>query len=296
MRRRFFASLASLPLAALCAAPSLALAQARGTAPPDPAAPPVTLPGTQALSVRGGPARDREYRLLVSLPAGKTVPAKGYPVLFVLDGNAHFGAFHDARRAGPAFAETMVVSVGYPTEGTHDFLRRSYDFSPPAPAGEKPPQGGDDEFLDTLEQVVIPEIARRHPLDRDRLSLFGHSFGGMFAMHALFTRPMLFTHYVSASPSLWWRDDYLLPQERRFAARVAAGEISPVHQSLLLVIGERETPQEIQDAQALAQRLAPLSAYGLRTAFHLQPGEDHMSLPIAIAPTVLRQVFSARSR
>lgn len=292
MQRRLFASLSLTALAALSTSPLQARAQAPSTAMPS--RQPVVLPGTHALSVRGGPARDREYRLLVSPPAGKAVPRGGHPTLFVLDGNAHFGAFHDARRASSAFAETMVVSVGYPTDGTHDFLRRSYDYSPPAPAGEKPPQGGDDEFLDTLEQVVIPEITRHYALDRDRLSLFGHSFGGMFAVHALFTRPMLFTHYVSASPSLWWRDDYLLPQERRFAARVTAGEIAPVHQSLLLVIGDRETPQEIQDAQALAQRLAPLSAYGLRTAFQLQPGEDHMSLPIAIAPMVLRQVFSAR--
>ena len=115
-------------------------------------------------------------------------------------------------------------------------------------------------------------------------------------MHALFTQPSLFRHYVVASPSLWWNEHYLLAQERGFEERVEKGDWSPRHQSLLLVVGERETPQDIQEAQALERRLQRLSRWGLRTAFHLQAEEDHMSLPISIAPRALRQVFTARSR
>lgn len=254
----------------------------------------VTMAGTRRLHVRGGPDKDRPYELLVSLPAGKRVPEQGHPVLFVLDGNAHFGAFHDARRAQETFAETIVVAVAYPTQETHDFLRRAYDYSPAAPAGTTPPQGGDLEFLDTLEKVVIPAIAEHWRIDRGTMALFGHSFGGMFTLRALFTRPMLFTHYVAASPTLWWRDDYLLAPERAFVADLEQGRVAPIHQSLLLIVGDQEPPQEVQDTRSLQRRLEPLSRYGLRSSFTLVPGEDHMSLPIATVTQMLRQVFTAR--
>lgn len=257
---------------------------------------PVSLPGTRQFRFPAEASGDREYRLLVSEPAGKRVPRAGHPVLFVLDGNAHFSAFHDAKRAQSGFAEAIVVGVGYPTSLPHDYLRRSYDFSPPvAPELNSPPQGGDDEFLGTLERIIA-ELLQRYPIDRKQLSLFGHSFGGMFVMHALFTRPSLFSHYIAASPSLWWNEHYLLAQEHDFEERVESGAWSPRHQSLLLVAGERETPQDIQEVQALERRLQRLSRWGLRVALHLQPEEDHMSVPISIAPRVLRQVFTARSR
>jgi predicted alpha/beta superfamily hydrolase len=256
----------------------------------------VKLSGTRQLTFMGGPSADRSYHLFISEPAGKKIPRDGHPVLFVLDANAYFAAFHEARRVQASFEEAIIVGIGYPTTTPHDFLRRSYDFSPAvAPERNTPPQGGDDEFLDTL-QKIIDEIKRRYPVNPQQLSLFGHSFGGMFAMHALFTRPTLFSHYVAASPSLWWNDNYLLKQERHFIEQVQAGLWDPRNQSVLLLVGDRETPQSIQEPQALEQRLQPLSRWGLRTAFYLQPDEDHMSLPISIAPRVLRQVFTARRR
>lgn len=258
--------------------------------------PPVTLPGTAQIELTAGPDGGRPYRLLVSEPREEVEPPDdGYPVLFVLDGNAHFAAFHAARRLQKRFAATIIVGVGYPTDKPLDFERRSYDFSPPAPPSRNdPPQGGDDAFLETLSRRIVPAIAEHYPVDRNRLSVFGHSFGGMFALHALFTRPGLFSGYVVASPSLWWQHDYLLDEERRFVARVRAGRVDVRDVSVLLVAGSRETPQTIQDARAQAKRLRPLSAHGLRTAFHLQPGEDHMSLPPAIVTRTLRQVFTAR--
>lgn len=72
-----------------------------------------------------------------------------------------------------------------------------------------------------------------------------------------------------------WNDHYLLTQERAFEERVEKGDWSPRHQSLLLVAGGCETPQDIQEAQALERRLQRLSRWGVRSAFHLQAEEDH---------------------
>lgn len=242
-------------------------------------------------------ARGHDYRILVSLPEGDVPYTGGYPVLYVLDANAYFASFHEAKRAQGPFRQAIIVGIAYPGAAPLNFLRRSYDFSPPAePERNTPPQGGQDELLDFIEQQVMLAVARAFPVDAQQQSLFGHSFGGMLAIYGLFTRPGLFDHIVAASPSLWWRDRFLLAHERRFREQVLAGAVDVTHASLALIVAGNESPQTVQDAQALQQRLQPLSAYGLRSSYHLEPDEDHMSLPFRITSRTLDEVLRARRR
>ncbi|KKM19543.1 hypothetical protein LCGC14_1654580, partial [marine sediment metagenome] len=159
-----------------------------------------------------------------------------------------------------------------------------------------PPQGGQDELIAFLQTTLQPEIARRYSITKDRQSLYGHSFGGMFALYAMYTKPELFHHYIVSSPSLWWAHRYLIPHEQRFVEQVKKGNISLVDKSLYLLVAEGDDVQERQDIELLADRMKALSAYGLRSAYYLQEDEDHMSLPVTISHRVLRQAFNPRLR
>jgi predicted alpha/beta superfamily hydrolase len=273
--------------------------------PPDPAAaaadaaPPVALPGTRHLAMQS--AKGREYRIMIT-EAKDPAPANGYQVLYVLDGNSVFGAFSDTLRLQRfEFDKAMVVAIGYPTDQPYDFKGRSYDYSPPAPAGrERPPGapalGGHDEMLDFIEHQLQPELARRYKVDRTQQSLFGHSFGGMFTLHALYTRPWLFNHYIAASPSIWWQDRYLLPEEHAFTQRAQAGQVNLMKTTLMLFAGGREPPMMLRDAQALHGRLQALSGLGLTTSYETLADETHGTVPIAAITRVMRHVFTARTR
>jgi tetratricopeptide (TPR) repeat protein len=46
--------------------------------------------------------------------------------------------------------------------------------------------------------------------------LAGHSFGGLFVIHALITRPELFNSYIAVSPSLQWSDEATLKRAEEF--------------------------------------------------------------------------------
>lgn len=257
--------------------------------------PAVTLSGTLEWQMQN--AQGQPYRILISKPEGDVPYTGGYPVLYVLDANAYFPSFHAAKRTQKQYRHAIIVGLAYPGEEPHNFLRRAYDFSPPVlEARNKPPQGGQDELLDFLQHKVMPAVAERFPVDAGQQSLFGHSFGGMFAIYALFTRPALFDHIVAASPSLWWYDRYLLTPERPFRDAVTQGKIDATHLSLALIVGERDSPQEIQDAQALQQRLQPLSAQGMRSSFYIEPGEDHTAVPFKIESRVLQEVLTTRRR
>lgn len=76
------------------------------------------------------------------------------------------------------------------------------------------------------------------PIDPDRQSLFGHSFGGLFVLYSLFTRPSAFTTWIAASPSIYWEnrtiDQYYLQfaaaprQEKTQSCSSPAGNMRPI--------------------------------------------------------------------
>lgn len=254
----------------------------------------VTLDQTVEWSMRND--RGDVYRILISKPEGDVPYTGGYPVIYVLDANAYFASLHEAKRAQQSFQKAIIVGIAYPGDSPHNFLRRSYDFSPPVSEDKNSPlQGGQDELLDFLEDQVMPAVAERFPVNEDQQSLYGHSFGGMFGIYALFTRPGLFEHVVAASPSLWWSNRYLLEHERVFRQQVEAGQVDVTHNSLSLIVAENDSLQNQQDAVQLYDRLNDLSAYGLRSSVHVVDNEDHMSVPFRIESRVLKQLLDSRN-
>ena len=263
---------------------------------PAPLVPGYTLPNTQVFDVTASDD-GQVYRIFVSVPS-QPAPDGGFPVLYVLDGNAFFPGFAGERQleefAKQAGGGLIVVGVGYPTDQAYDMKRRLYDLTPAWPAAMAPAAtggfkaGGNQHFARVLLDQLRPEIARRYKVAPDRQSLFGHSLGGLFALHLLYTRPDAFEAIIAASPSQWWNDQSLLTEERAFTDRLTAGKIAGRVSRLLLLTGERDAAATITwDAEALLRRLEPLSGYGLRTRFAKFDDETHISVPYrAITPTL----------
>lgn len=273
---------------------------ARAVQTPTPAAEaaPVQLPGTQQFMM-AAPAG--AYQVMVLPPRQAPKFPAGHPVLYLLDGNALFGAYYDAVRVQKELAgDAIVVAVGYPTSEPFDLARRAYDLTPPLPAGQTPqpgwpPLGGESDMTTFLSKQLLPDIARRFPVDAHRQILVGHSFGGMFALSLFYAQPELFGQIVAISPSLWWQDHFMLERERAFTARAQAGKLALAGKRLLLMAGGAESAQTLQLTQSLAQRLnASLSGFGLEVGHIVLPDETHLSVPVAAATTVLRQVLTAR--
>jgi predicted alpha/beta superfamily hydrolase len=251
-----------------------------------------TMPQTATFDLKA--AHGSTYRIFVSFPKGAP-PEGGYPVLYVLDGNALFASFAETRRMmewSPG-DKAIVVGVGYPTDEAYD-VRRIDDFTgAPTTSGAyakfaKEKSGGWDRFLDFLTGELRSEIGRRYKTNADRQSLFGHSLGGLFALHTLYTRPGAFHAIIAASPSIFWHEAITLKEERDFAARLKAGNVPKVSR-LLVVAGDREEAiLERWDAEDFVQRIAPLSAYGLRTRSEIFAGEGHMTVPVRAVPATLR--------
>ncbi|TPE49573.1 alpha/beta hydrolase [Amaricoccus solimangrovi] len=247
-------------------------------------------------------------RIFLWAPPG-AAPERGWPALWLLDGNAVIGTAVDALRAqaswpaGTNIGPGALVAVGYPTDEAYDPFRRSWDLGPPPgrsyppfhPGGPEVRTGGGAEMARFLLEDARALVAARLPLDPGRQALFGHSFGGLFALWLLFTRPGAFRDWIAASPAITWEESFLLDHLARFDP---AGHAPRVHLSAGEWEGAELAPFQ-RDAPDAGERLArkarertvaaalemagALAALGLETASEIYPDETHMSvLPVAV--------------
>lgn len=112
----------------------------------------------------------RHYRLWLGRPL-QAPPAAGYPVVWMLDGNAAVGALDAStlRRLADGDAP-LLVAIGYRTPLRIDRAGRTFDYTPASPgqADQRDPlnglpSGGADAFLDLLRDGMRPAVAAQAP-------------------------------------------------------------------------------------------------------------------------------------
>ncbi|MDQ0176587.1 alpha/beta hydrolase [Bacillus chungangensis] len=244
--------------------------------------------------------RQLEYRMMVASPKDKP-PPNGYAVIYALDGDALFQTLAETvklqTRKPKGFDPILVIGIGYPSREPFDMERRCRDFTmqihestlPSRPDGSPwPPSGEADDFLKFIEQELMPVISKEFPINKNRQAIIGHSLGGLLTLHALFTRPYLFTHYVSGSPSIWWGNNEVLKEQERLA-ETWQGEYQ---RNLLLTIGANELPDMLDGVEQMAERMQPLSEKGIQTESVKFAGEDHVSVLPAILSRIPRFLWS----
>lgn len=259
-------------LAASAATP--ALAQPRSDPPEDIVHP-------RASHFAFGPPGD-QWRIHVGLPDAPP-PPRGYSAILSLDGRRTFPHFWRHREDRAPQAPVILFAIGY--EGANrrwrDLTSRAMAPVEPIPFYRGAPAnrttGGRDAFLTMIAEQLLPELERRHPLDRSQTTIYGHSLGGLFVLHALFTRPRLFARYVAADPSVWWNAGESQREAAAFAGGVAAagGVIDPGIQLMIAQAGLARQGHP-HDPTALVQILSLVR--GLEVLYRPYPRENHGSL------------------
>ena len=185
-----------------------------------------------------------DYVIRVSLPQGPAPPG-GFPVIYVLDGDAWFGAAVEVARIREysKLSPAVIVGVAYPNRKFFDPVRRTFDFTPPGASdadmeSEGIKLGGGEQFLEFLNRTLKPQLRTRHPVSSEHETLFGHSLGGLFVLYALFKSPDSFETFLAASPSMFFADEIVLKGEPTFVSNPARHSVR-----VFVTAGEFETPK-----------------------------------------------------
>ena len=155
---------------------------------------------------------DEQRSIWVHVPGeatGAIFSETTYPVLYLLDGPGHFHAVTGMLKnlGDNGIVPNMVVVAIPNTDRTRD-LTPSHVDEMFGDSSFVETSGGGDKFLEFMEKELIPYVEENYPVTGYR-TFVGHSFGGLTAVYALFSRPALFHNYVAIDPSLWW-DDWML--------------------------------------------------------------------------------------
>lgn len=229
--------------------------------------------------------QQRHYQVTLAIPNGP-MPKQGYPVLYMLDGNAALPILTDevfARLQSDDWP--VIVTIGYEADAQ---TARVYDYTPQSTgntassAGTK--FGGANPFWQFIELSIKPQVSQRVEINPSRQSLWGHSFGGLFVLHALLNHPESFQSYIAADPSLWWQQGQILEAEAAFSQR---GDRPKVELLIQRSASHRSGDTLPKDAtRRLALRLSQLPELTVQYYEYFQ--HHHGSVRAASIPAALR--------
>lgn len=211
-----------------------------------------------------------DRQIWVSRPAGYEQSTERFPVMYLLDGNAHFhhttGIIQFLANLGRM---PQMLVVGIPN------TQRTRDLTPPTNAEDQKrfaTAGGADNFRAFLTKELMPHIEKNYRTHPYRI-LTGHSFGGLFAVHTLLSEPEAFNAYIAISPSMWWNNRALLASTEAFL------EKNPnIQKQFFMTLGNEEGDMR-PSVDGMVNLLETKAPKGLKWKFVLMEEETHGSVP-----------------
>jgi len=270
--------------------------------------PPVPVPNSE-LQTLWSDILGQELVLYIKLPPTYyDNPDKKYMVWYFTDANRGFPMtanildLYDAARVMEP--ELIVIGVGYEIRDMADWgAWRTRDLTPTSVFRVDSSQtrmfsdltgrqvdvtsGGAGAFLDVMEKELMPFCESAYRILPENRGLGGYSYGGLFTLYALFTRPELFSIYYAGSPSILWDKGVLFKFESDYAL-----SHNDLKAKLFMTSGEKEGAQMTGNIEKLAELLKSHNYPGMTVETCIFPGETHQSCFPASVMRALRILYN----
>lgn len=219
-------------------------------------------------------------KISIFLPEGYDAKDAKFPVLYVLDADGRDQHTVPTARflsVNNKMPKAIVVGV-FNLDRNHDFLP---DSSQAASTG-----GGADDFLKFFKTELIPYINKNFKAEPFNV-LIGHSYGGVFVMHALLNDPELFDAYIAIDPSFWYKNEMQVK-----SAQIEFQKNKNWNKPIFISgrDGGGMKGMGITSMQKLLKSSAPA---GLKWKVVAYPNEDHGSVPFKSVYDGLRYIFDS---
>ena len=220
----------------------------------------------------------QERKLSIYLPDGYEANDAKFPVIYVLDADGRDQ--HTVPTARFLFAngkmpKAIVVGV-FNMDRNHDFLP---DSSSSARTG-----GGADNFVQFFKTELIPYINKSYKTESFNV-LVGHSFGGVFAMHALLNEPELFDAYIAIDPSFWYKNQMQVKSAQNELFKTKNWNRS------IYITGREGGGMKDMGITSMEKVFKSSAPSGLNWKIVAYAGEDHGSIPFKSVYDGLRFIF-----
>jgi uncharacterized protein len=289
----------------------------------------ITLPGTDYFELDSVNVGGR-FAIWVTRPAdyGRS-GATRYPAVYVTDGNISaamlaFYAEHIAFDLISAFQPYLQVAVGYcGSEAANWETLRNRDLVPadePAPPSMIAAVAADAEvggwtqaehdeyirsihdgraaqFLAFLEEELRPVIEERYRTEPASCGLFGYSYGGLFALYALFRQSQMFRRIGAGSPGVLAPGSQIFRLEHDIAQRRQPFDDVRLHMTVneLEITGRSHIYRDLGIQFANLVNVLYLSGHeGLDFSARILPADSHTTGVTQSYLSYLRACYGAR--
>ena len=215
---------------------------------------------------------DEQRPIIIDKPTSYDRSIENYPVIFLLDGAAHF---HHASGVVKFLAganripEMLVVGIPNTNRGRDLSYPTNDDFE----NAEVPSNGGAENFEQFIISELIPWVDENFRTSTYKI-LVGHSLGGLFTVTTLLNNPDYFNAYIAISPNLNWNHSATLNLAADFFI-----DNSELEADLFLAVGN-ENASLVASNWRLAAILNEIEAPSFKWNFEYLPNESHQSIPL----------------
>lgn len=226
--------------------------------------------------------------ILVHTPDSYVTGTQAYPVLYMTDGDRQIGhtvATAEFLAREGRMPELITVGISN-TDRTRDLTpTRVETLDQNGQTLRFPTSGGGEKFLTFIATELIPHIEKNYRTRPYRV-FAGHSFGGLFALQSLFSRPKLFNAVLAVSPALIWDDRWVMKR-----ATELVNSNRELNTTLVFTVGDEgeALDREFRDLEALLKQKAPRGFEFEAIKF---ADEDHGSVVMPSHYAGLRRIFA----
>jgi uncharacterized protein len=236
---------------------------------------------------------------------GSLFKSQRYPVVYLLDGDAHFfsvaGMIHQLSEInGNTLLPEMIV-IGIPNTDRMRDLTPTH--SPTGYTGDSAgvgTSGGGEIFMSFIEKELMPYIDSLYPTAPYKVFI-GHSLGGLTVINVLLHHTRLFNSYIAIDPSMWWQNQLLLKQsgnilaQNNFNGRTlflgVANTMPPGMDTARVWKDNSNNTIHIRSILLLANELKKGRGDGLRWEYKYYPEDNHGSVPLISEYDGLKYIF-----
>jgi predicted alpha/beta superfamily hydrolase len=253
----------------------------------------VTIPNTEMRRLYSRIV-NQEFCIYVQLPYDYFSDSISvYPVMYITDANRSFPLVANISTIlgfpKRDFPEVIIIGIGYDIKGMEEWgALRTRDLTPTSVtevdqdteklifkmSGREidVKSGGASKFLDFIVQELIPFIETNYRVSKTDRILGGYSFGGLFAVYALFHKPEYFNKYFAGSPSLYYDNRISFQHEEEYAQKN-----KDLDAEIFFSVGGLEDSVMISDMEKMVTILHSRNYPSLKIESHVFENEDHRS-------------------